>query len=105
MNILSNAIKNSPDEGSIIFTARMSNNSVNKDVLKVAIADQGPGVDKEEQESIFNKFVQIKKNISNSGSTGLGLAITKEIIQAHKGDVWINNNDDGGATFYFTLPV
>ena len=105
MNILSNAIKNSPDEGSIIFTARMSNNSVNKDVLKVAIADQGPGVDKEEQESIFNKFVQIKKNISNSGSTGLGLAITKEIIQAHKGDVWISNNDDGGATFYFTLPV
>lgn len=105
MNILSNAIKNSPDEGSIIFTAIMSKNSVNKDVLKVAIADQGPGVVKEEQESIFNKFVQIKKNISNSGSTGLGLAITKEIIQAHKGDVWISNNDDGGATFYFTLPV
>lgn len=105
MNILSNAIKNSPHEGSIIFTAIMSKNSVNKDFLKVAIADQGPGVVKEEQESIFNKFVQIKKNISNSGSTGLGLAITKEIIQAHKGDVWISNNDDGGATFYFTLPV
>ena len=105
MNILSNAIKNSPDEGSIIFTAIISKNAVNKSVLKVAIADQGPGVVKEEQESIFNKFVQIKKNISNSGSTGLGLAITKEIIHAHKGDVWISNNDDGGATFYFTLPV
>lgn len=105
INILSNAIKFSPDGGTITFKLGISKNTVNKDVVQVSISDQGPGINEEEQESIFNKFVQVKKNTMNSGSTGLGLAITKEIIQAHKGYVWVNNNDDGGATFYFTLPV
>lgn len=108
MNILSNAIKFSPDAAKIIFTTKMSINSVNKHVVEISVSDQGPGIPKEDQESVFNKFVQIKKNISNSGGTGLGLAITKEIILGHKGDVWVNNNnnnDNAGATFHFTLLI
>jgi len=104
-NILSNAIKYSPDGGNITFTSELSKNRLNKDIVKISIADQGPGVVVEEHDSIFNKFVQVKKSVTNSGSTGLGLAITREIIQAHKGEVWLSNNDDGGATFYFTLPL
>ena len=104
-NLLSNAIKYSPDGGNITFSSTINKNALNKEVVEVSVADQGPGIAEEEHDSIFNKFVQIKKNVSNSGSTGLGLAITKEIILAHKGEVWLNNNDDGGATFYFTLPL
>lgn len=105
INLLSNAIKYSPDGGEILFSSEISKNALNKEVVKISIADQGPGIAEEEHDSIFNKFVQIKKNVSNSGSTGLGLAITREIIQAHKGEIWLKNNDDGGSTFYFTLPL
>lgn len=105
MNVLSNAIKFSPTAGKIIFTSKLSVNSVNKDVVEISVSDQGPGIPEEERESVFNKFVQIKKNISNSGGTGLGLAITKEIITEHKGEIWVDNNDTVGATFYFTLRI
>ena len=105
MNILSNAIKFSSTAGKIIFTSKLSVNSVNKDVVEISISDQGPGIPEEDRESVFNKFVQIKKNISNSGGTGLGLAITKEIIKEHKGEIWVDNNDTAGATFYFTLRI
>ncbi|MDH5600855.1 MAG: HAMP domain-containing histidine kinase [Gammaproteobacteria bacterium] len=103
MNILNNAIKHSPAGGNITFSSCLAKNILGKDVVKISICDQGPGIAEEEHESIFNKFVQVKKSVTNSGSTGLGLAITKEIILAHKGEVWLNNNDDVGATFYFTL--
>ena len=105
MNILSNAIKYSPNEGKITFTIDMNVNSLNKNVVQVCISDQGPGIAEEEQDTIFNKFIQIKKSISNSGGTGLGLAITREIINEHKGKVWCENNNDTGASFYFVLPV
>lgn len=105
MNILSNAIKFSPTSGKIIFTSKLSVNSVNKEVVEISISDQGPGIPEENRESVFNKFVQIKKNMSNTGGTGLGLAITKEIIKEHKGEIWVDNNDTTGSIFYFTLRI
>lgn len=105
INILNNAIKHSPEGADIVFSSVIIKNSQNKEFVRISISDQGPGIAEEEHESIFNKFVQVKKSVSNSGSTGLGLAITKEIINAHNGEVWLNNNEGAGATFYFTLPL
>ena len=105
MNLLSNAIKFSPNAGTIVFTSKSKINAVNKNVVEISISDQGPGIPEDDRESVFNKFVQIKKNISNAGGTGLGLAITKEIIKEHKGEIWVDNNDIAGATFYFTLRI
>lgn len=104
-NLLSNAIKFSPQGGTISIASKLNITPDNLNEIQVSISDQGPGIDKEEHESVFNKFMQVKKNMSNSGGTGLGLAITKEIIKEHKGKVWCENNDDVGIAFFFTLPV
>lgn len=105
MNVLSNAIKFSPEGGRITFKMNIVVASGENKFIQVSISDEGPGIDKEEQETIFNKFIQIKKNISNSGGTGLGLAITKEIVNAHHGKVWCESNRGRGVTFHFTLPI
>jgi signal transduction histidine kinase len=56
-------------------------------------------------ESIFDKFVQSSKNKTNTGGTGLGLPICREIIAAHKGRIWAENNPDIGANLSFEIPL
>lgn len=106
INILSNAIKFTPQDGKIIFsvTSGESSNPYSK-ALHIKIIDQGPGVPVDDIESVFNKFVQVKKSVSSSGGTGLGLAISKEIINAHKGSIWCENNQKSGACFHIILPI
>lgn len=109
MNILSNAIKFSPQRGLVTITgelAEIDNIDEQKvNVVRISISDQGTGIPQDERESIFNKFIQLKKNVSSSGGTGLGLAISREIINEHKGQIWCENNAEGGAIFYFDLPI
>ncbi|MCK4866091.1 MAG: hypothetical protein KAT06_11795 [Gammaproteobacteria bacterium] len=106
MNLLSNAIKFSPEGGHITFFVKIVKNTNNSgEAIRISITDQGPGIPPDEHESVFNKFVQVKKQASNTGGTGLGLAICKEIIKEHKGSVWCENNDGPGVTFSFILPV
>lgn len=106
MNILSNAIKHSPDGGEIRFAATSEKNPQNNAVYThVTITDQGPGIAEDEFELIFDKFVQSKKNVCNSKGTGLGLAISAEIINAHNGKIWCDNATPHGANFHFVLPV
>lgn len=109
MNMLSNAIRFSPDGGRIVFKGcldqipgRDGNESV---AVHISIADEGPGVAGEDCEVIFDKFVQSKKHIFNTDGTGLGLAISKEIIHLHNGKVWCENGESGGAVFHILLPV
>ena len=106
MNLLNNAIKFSPQGGKITFSTKVEKNT-NKsgEVACISIIDQGPGIPPDEHESIFNKFVQVKKQVSSAGGTGLGLAICKEIINEHKGSIWCENNERAGVTFTFTLPL
>jgi len=106
MNLLSNAIKFSPEGGHITFSAKIMKNTNNSgEEIHISITDQGPGIPPDEHESVFNKFVQVKKQASNTGGTGLGLAICKEIIKEHKGSIWCDNNDGPGVTFSFILPI
>ncbi len=58
-----------------------------------------------ELESVFEKFVQSSLTKNRAGGTGLGLAICKEIIKSHRGQIWAENNPEGGSKFSFSLPT
>ena len=107
-NLLSNAIKFSEKNTTIIIKLvlgeiRSQHNSI--PALTVIVSDEGIGIPEEELKSIFDKFVQSSKTRTGAGGTGLGLAICQEIIIAHGGEMWAENNKSGGASFCFTLPI
>jgi len=99
-NLLNNAIKFSPEGGSIDVVS-----SRNADSIVVSVRDQGAGIPENELESIFDKFVQSSKNKTSAGGTGLGLPICREIMTAHKGRIWAENNPDKGANLSFEIPL
>jgi two-component system, OmpR family, sensor histidine kinase VicK len=99
-NILSNAIKYSPDGGTI--TARCW--TIGKKI-RISISDEGVGIPKNNLSKIFDRFYRVDKARSRQiGGTGLGLAIAKEMIHAHHGDIWAESKWGQGTTIYFTLP-
>ena len=95
-NLLNNALKFT-DEGQIVVDAYESNNK--KDII-VGIIDTGRGINKDIFAKLFSKFAT-----KSSQGTGLGLFISKSIIEAHGGKIWAKNNKDRGSTFMFTLPI
>lgn len=98
-NLLSNASKFSPEEGRI--TVRVIQEGEN---LRVEISDNGMGIKKEDLERIFEPFTAIKKPTYIRG-TGLGLSVTKGLIEAHGGRIWVESEGEGeGARFIFLLP-
>jgi signal transduction histidine kinase len=99
-NLLNNAIKFSAEGGTIDVIS-----SKKADSIIVSVRDQGAGIPENELESIFGKFVQSSKNKASSGGTGLGLPICREIIAAHKGRIWAENNPDKGTNISFEIPL
>jgi len=98
-NILHNAIKFTPEGGSITITSKMQ-----AGMAVAAITDTGIGISREDLPHIFERFFKADKSRSYEGS-GLGLAIAKHIIQAHKGKIWVESQEGRGSTFGFSLPV
>jgi PAS domain S-box-containing protein len=99
-NIMANAIKFSPERGSIYLSLHKHS----QELIEMAIADEGPGIPSNELDAIFNPFVQSSKTKDGSGGTGLGLAICKKIVEAHGGSI-IAENTERGACFRVTLPA
>jgi signal transduction histidine kinase len=102
-NLIDNAIKFTLN-GTINVTTEIINETTKREAF-VSIKDSGNGIDPEITQKLFSKFV-----IKSFSGTGLGLFISKNIIEAHGGRIWaVNNNSSGrdekGATFYFTLPL
>lgn len=101
VNLLFNAIKYSPDETRITLSA-----TVSQDWVRVTVADQGPGVPPGRQDEMFYRFVHYDADDAKSRhGVGLGLSVVKAIIEAHGGQVGVDNRTSGGAIFWFTLPV
>ncbi|MGR3766322.1 cell wall metabolism sensor histidine kinase WalK [Rossellomorea sp. NS-SX7] len=99
-NIISNALKYSPEGGTITFTVKENNG-----FIEISVSDQGLGIPKENLEKIFERFYRVDKARSRQmGGTGLGLAIAKEMISAHGGDIWATSVEGKGTTITFTLP-
>lgn len=101
INLLSNALKFvKADSGKISVTAYRFDRSI-----KVNVSDNGPGIEPTDLVNVFDKFYQVKnQTIKKPTGNGLGLAICKNIIEMHKGKIWVENNPNGGAKFSFTLP-
>ncbi|MCI0765395.1 cell wall metabolism sensor histidine kinase WalK [Bacillus sp. TL12] len=100
-NIISNALKYSPEGGTVTYRLRDR-----EDMLEISVSDQGMGIPKENVEKIFERFYRVDKARSRQmGGTGLGLAIAKEMIVAHGGSIWAKSEEGKGTTIYFTLPM
>ena len=97
VNVLDNALKYSPPEGIIQISVRVQDNE-----LAIEVADQGPGIPKEHLARIFTKFFRVSEEVSG---TGLGLTISKGIVEAHGGRIWAENRPEGGAKIILTLPL
>lgn len=99
-NIISNALKYSPDGGNIRFGFTVQDN-----MLKVMVSDDGMGIPKENVGRIFDRFYRVDRARSREmGGTGLGLAIAKEMTEAHGGKIWAESEEGVGTTIFFTLP-
>ncbi|MCI0397793.1 MAG: ATP-binding protein [Chloroflexi bacterium] len=105
-NLVSNAIKYSPDGGQIVIRGEVHANYVT-----VSVQDQGIGIPAHQHHKIFEKFSRLDNALSrNTDGTGLGLFLTKAIVEAHGGSIWFHSNErptngnPPGTTFTFSLP-
>lgn len=101
VNLISNAIKYSPESDKVIVRSSQEGDSVN-----VSVQDFGLGIPKEEQGKVFERFFRVRgKKEKDIAGLGLGLYISFEIITQHKGKIWVESKLGKGSTFYFSLPV
>jgi signal transduction histidine kinase len=98
VNLLSNAFKFTPEEGTVSIIARQKSGNILHE-----IRDTGMGIPEDKLPKIFEEFYQIEGG--KYGGTGLGLSITKRMIEAHGGSIWVESSPGSGSAFFFTLPV
>jgi signal transduction histidine kinase len=118
-NLLDNALKHTPEGGHVMFRAelhfweRRSAEEVqtqdrrrervqHPNSIKVSVSDSGPGIASEHHQEIFEDFVRVDRT---SSGMGLGLAIAKRLVQAHRGKIWVESEPQRGCTFTFLLPI
>jgi PAS domain S-box-containing protein len=102
-NLIGNAIKFTPADGTITVEAAFRRE---KGEIEVCVADTGIGISEENLSKIFDKFYQInEKVVSDVAGTGIGLTISKEIVELHGGRIWVESQQGHGARFIFTLPL
>ena len=99
-NLLSNAVKFTPPGGSVDVAAARLDGEV-----RVAVRDSGPGIAPEDQLRIFEEFQQAAAGKEQREGTGLGLALSKRLVELHGGRIWVESAPGKGSTFVFTLPV
>jgi signal transduction histidine kinase len=100
-NLLENAVKYSPD-GSEIFVSVEDR----AEQVVTSVADRGIGIPTDELAQVFERFHRGRQvSSTNYGGLGLGLYITKQIVERHGGTIWVDSREGQGTTFYFSLPV
>jgi signal transduction histidine kinase/ligand-binding sensor domain-containing protein/DNA-binding response OmpR family regulator len=109
-NLLSNAVKFTPDGGCVsIYAASFFDREIQKEKLFVGIKDTGKGIAEEDIDKIFNRFYQSRNHIKfpvyGQSGTGIGLYLSKRLVQLHGGSIIARNNRKSGAAFYLSLPV
>ena len=100
LNLLANAVRFTPEKGSIKIAVEK-----NEDNLEFILCDSGPGISPENIGKIFNKYFQEPGRVAAEEGLGLGLAICKEIIEAHRGKIWVSSEKGKGSEFHFTIPL
>jgi two-component system, OmpR family, clock-associated histidine kinase SasA len=100
VNLLDNAIKYTPENGTIQVS--ILHRTTQK--VQVSICDDGPGIPQENQQSIFEDRFRLKRDEAKEGY-GIGLALCRRVVQAHYGQIWVDSQPSQGSCFHFTLPV
>jgi len=101
INLLTNAIRYSPENGKVMAHIWQMG-----DFIEFSVRDFGPGINPKDAKRVFNKFVQLSQNgKKNKGGLGLGLAISKEIVEAHGGQIYVESEEGAGSRFYFRIPL
>lgn len=119
-NLVSNAVKFTPENGKIVIsTSKITKNEVAetdffeekpknlfKEYIKISVQDSGIGIAEEDRHKVFDKFQQIENSLSRKvGGTGLGLPIAKQLVETHKGFIWLDGEPNHGSTFTIAIPV
>jgi PAS domain S-box-containing protein len=100
-NLLTNAVKYSPDGGEVKVTTRAEDG-----VVRVAVIDHGIGIAPEFVDRLFGRYERFESNrTSKVVGTGLGLAISRQIVELHGGRIWVESKLGAGSSFQFTVPV
>ncbi len=100
-NLLSNAVKFTPSGGRVDVSTAKENGEV-----RIAVRDTGPGISPDDQARIFEEFQQARDtNGERPEGTGLGLALSRSLVELHGGRIWVDSEPGEGSTFTFTLPV
>lgn len=100
INLLSNALKYSQDQTMVTVRAYCRN-----DQAVISVTDQGSGIEPDEISKLFQRYYRTESGKKNPNSIGLGLYITKELVQAHGGKIWVESTPGIGSTFSFTMPL
>jgi PAS domain S-box-containing protein len=105
-NLIANACKFTPEEGSITLTVKKLAERDGLYTLRLEVADTGIGISQEQQKRLFSLFEQADGSIARKyGGTGLGLAISKSIVELMGGEIWVSSEPDRGSTFIFEITV
>lgn len=119
-NLISNAIKFTPEGGKVDIRACVTEakdinyveifdnefKQLKGKYLQVCVKDNGIGISQENLAHVFDKFAQIETSLSRKvGGSGLGLPITRQLLEAHNGAIWCNSKPDKGSSFYFVIPI
>lgn len=125
INLLGNAVKFTPESGSVILrvknyfgarhnpleqadaTGAVARFAVPEDeFVRVEVEDSGPGIPNDQLDKVFERFYQVDSSSTRAfGGTGLGLSIVRNFVEAHRGDVWVDNSATGGCVFVVLLPI
>ncbi|HYF80539.1 MAG TPA: ATP-binding protein [Symbiobacteriaceae bacterium] len=100
LNLLSNAIKFTPESGTVTVHAAKTG-----EAIEVMIQDSGPGVPPEQRKLIFEAFRRLEVPGNQHPGSGLGLALARNLVELHGGQIWVDDAPGGGSQFHFTLPA
>ena len=100
LNLLSNALKFTPEGGRVEVLARVVDG-----MAEISVTDTGVGIAPEDQEAVFEEFRQVGTAEKKIEGTGLGLALSRKFVELHDGKIWVTSRVGVGSTFTFTIPV
>jgi len=105
-NLAGNAVKFTPENGSIDITAKVTKDENGICTVQISVTDTGIGINSEQKDKLFDSFHQVENSSTrNFGGTGLGLTISKNIVELMGGEIWVDSKPDEGSVFSFTVEL